>query len=122
MRPVPAVVADTAPIEPIPNVPVGRILGLLGMLEDNNEINRRSCSKCSWHGAAALPTRSCKNATSCTRVRPPPFSELRMKAEPKHRYWPAVAIVGRVVDELVVERQPHAAGKRKTVIRFHQAL
>jgi NitT/TauT family transport system ATP-binding protein len=30
-------VAATAPIEPIPNVPVGRILGLLGILEDNNE-------------------------------------------------------------------------------------
>jgi NitT/TauT family transport system ATP-binding protein len=29
--------AGTAPIEPIPNVPVGSILGLLGILEDNNE-------------------------------------------------------------------------------------
>jgi NitT/TauT family transport system ATP-binding protein len=34
---IPEVVAETAPIEPIPNVPVGRMLGLLGVLEDNNE-------------------------------------------------------------------------------------
>ena len=34
---IPEAVAEMAPIEPIPNVPVGRILGLLGILEDNNE-------------------------------------------------------------------------------------
>ena len=36
-EPMREVVAHTAPVEPIPNVPIGSIVGLLGILEDNNE-------------------------------------------------------------------------------------
>src|SRR5262245_4490599 len=45
-----------------------------------------------------------------------------MKAKPKHGHRSAVAIVGGVDDELIVERQPYAAAHRKAVVRLEQTL
>src|SRR5207244_4244554 len=93
--------------------------------------SRKTLIKCFSRRQESLRRRLSHFLSASIRVRPihckreqpvcARASELRAQARAEHRYWSAVAVVGGIDDELIVERHPPAED-REAVVHLQDPL